>query len=78
MRIQLMEEKGGVKQIWIYQDGHLHRKMLEDCCVAPSAIPPHPTLLLEVNDGQHYDNKLMILSVFDPNKPNQSWRVEIL
>uniref|UniRef100_A0A4W6FM79 Beta/gamma crystallin 'Greek key' domain-containing protein n=1 Tax=Lates calcarifer TaxID=8187 RepID=A0A4W6FM79_LATCA len=36
MRIQEMEETGGLEQIWCYQNGHLHCKLLEECCLSPS------------------------------------------
>ncbi|XP_041660911.1 beta/gamma crystallin domain-containing protein 1-like isoform X2 [Cheilinus undulatus] len=36
MRIQETEETDGFEQIWFYQNGHLHCKMLEECCLCPS------------------------------------------
>ncbi|XP_034555054.1 beta/gamma crystallin domain-containing protein 1-like [Notolabrus celidotus] len=36
MRIQEMEDTDGFEQIWLYQNGHLHCKMLEECCLSPS------------------------------------------
>ncbi|GAA6228815.1 absent in melanoma 1 protein-like [Lates japonicus] len=36
MRIQETEETGGLEQIWSYQNGHLHCKLLEECCLSPS------------------------------------------
>ncbi|XP_073348556.1 uncharacterized protein [Pagrus major] len=36
MRIQETEETDGFEQIWFYQYGHLHCKLLEECCLSPS------------------------------------------
>ncbi|KAK5879953.1 hypothetical protein CesoFtcFv8_023026 [Champsocephalus esox] len=52
LRIQETEETDGFDQIWFYQDGHLHCKLLEECCVGPTGsvtmvgsrvgLSPHP------------------------------------
>ncbi|XP_053192679.1 beta/gamma crystallin domain-containing protein 1-like [Scomber japonicus] len=36
LRIQEMEETDGYEQIWYYQNGHIHCKLLEECCLSPS------------------------------------------
>ncbi|KAM4521846.1 uncharacterized protein PAE49_001801 isoform 2-T2 [Odontesthes bonariensis] len=36
LRIQETEETDGFEQIWFYQNGHLHCKLLEECCLTPS------------------------------------------
>nr|XP_020443750.1 absent in melanoma 1 protein-like isoform X2 [Monopterus albus] len=36
LRIQETEETDGFEQIWFYHNGHLHCKLLEDCCLSPS------------------------------------------
>ncbi|XP_063757906.1 beta/gamma crystallin domain-containing protein 1-like isoform X2 [Eleginops maclovinus] len=36
LRIQETEETDGFDQIWVYHDGHLHCKLLEECCLGPS------------------------------------------
>ncbi|KAM4713479.1 uncharacterized protein FYW61_020470 isoform 2-T2 [Anableps anableps] len=36
LRIQETEETDGMEQIWSYQNGHLHCKLLEECYLSPS------------------------------------------
>ncbi|KAM8831306.1 uncharacterized protein AB9W97_002975 isoform 2-T2 [Spinachia spinachia] len=36
MRVQETEKTDGFEQIWHYQNGHLHCKLLEECCLSPS------------------------------------------
>ncbi|KAM4600991.1 uncharacterized protein ACJ7VT_020852 isoform 2-T2 [Polymixia lowei] len=35
IRIQEMEETDEIEQVWFYQNGHLHCKLLEECCLGP-------------------------------------------
>ncbi|XP_077408535.1 uncharacterized protein LOC144039253 [Vanacampus margaritifer] len=36
LRIQEAEETHGLEQIWVYRAGHLHCKLIEECCLSPS------------------------------------------
>ncbi|KAG7239681.1 hypothetical protein INR49_028617, partial [Caranx melampygus] len=36
LRIQEMEPADGFEQIWLYRNGHIHCKVLEECCLSPS------------------------------------------
>lgn len=36
LRIQETEDTGGLEQIWSYQNGYLHCKLLEECYLSPS------------------------------------------
>ncbi|XP_056283625.1 beta/gamma crystallin domain-containing protein 1-like isoform X2 [Pseudoliparis swirei] len=36
MRVQETEEADGFEQIWFHDNGHLHCKLVEECCLSPS------------------------------------------
>lgn len=36
LRVQVLEESGGPEQMWVYENGLLRCKMVEDCCVETS------------------------------------------
>ncbi|XP_052001050.1 beta/gamma crystallin domain-containing protein 1-like isoform X2 [Xyrauchen texanus] len=36
LRVQVLEESGGPEQIWVYENGLLHCKLVENCCVETS------------------------------------------
>uniref|UniRef100_A0A8C3A3Z6 Beta/gamma crystallin 'Greek key' domain-containing protein n=1 Tax=Cyclopterus lumpus TaxID=8103 RepID=A0A8C3A3Z6_CYCLU len=36
MRVQETEETDGFEQIWFHENGHVHCKLLEECCLSPS------------------------------------------
>ncbi|KAA0711163.1 Beta/gamma crystallin domain-containing protein 1 [Triplophysa tibetana] len=36
VRVQVLEESGGPEQIWVYENGLLRSKLVEDCCVETS------------------------------------------
>ncbi|TRY98008.1 hypothetical protein DNTS_032618 [Danionella cerebrum] len=66
LRVQVMEESGGPEQMWVYENGLLRCKMVEDCCVETSGG-------VVMEGGQQYDKNHVILNMFDEQKTNQRW-----
>ncbi|KAF4084464.1 hypothetical protein AMELA_G00129050 [Ameiurus melas] len=57
LRVQVLEENGGDEQVWLYQHGLLRCKMLEDCCLEPSAGMMMPGCRLSVSPELGNDNQ---------------------
>ncbi|KAK3563415.1 hypothetical protein QTP86_027788, partial [Hemibagrus guttatus] len=49
LRVQVLEENGGDEQVWLYQHGQLCCKLLEECCLEPSAGMMMPGCRLNVS-----------------------------
>ncbi|XP_064412357.1 beta/gamma crystallin domain-containing protein 1 isoform X1 [Latimeria chalumnae] len=65
-RLGLSLEQGKENHFWtLTSDGLIHSKV-------------RPDLVLDIKGGQQYDQKQIILSLFDEEKPTQRWHMEIL
>ncbi|XP_038134610.1 beta/gamma crystallin domain-containing protein 1-like [Cyprinodon tularosa] len=61
LRIQEAEETDGMDQIWSYRNGHLHCRLLEDCCLCPSG-----TVIIagsRVGLSQEFNNQIPLWSI---------------